>query len=393
MNILVNYRSPNIGTFPSLSMPPMEHVYSQGESKNASEINIQEGVEEVRVIMQHENQREVYNVQQLIYGNTAYLYRLLHRILSLLEETFNPNSYYNSEGYDYSKISNSISNLIDLSDFNENDRTVLSNHISHIDQSLVKFHSILLNIYDIKTSTACHNLRNYFSITPPNKSLKTSKYKMSEYITENHSGQRIALFQTLTKNPTAFKHLFLTSSIEIEKSPPDNKGNIKKEQIRIHFREGDIDLKDYFDLRINSIGLLYYDLLSVMIHDAVPNYTKPDDISKGYLATNTLCTILVMELLLIHWRDLSKCLKCYYANWARRYTFSEVIYELFKKVSEDSPIHNNVQNLHIQFMYIIEAIEREKEKYIQNFANYMKYIQREPQRSYSPIINKRYGLC
>lgn len=367
--MLVNYRSPNIRTFPSLSMPPIECVHSHGELRNRSEINIEEGIEEVRVIMQHENQREVYDIQQLIYGNTSYLYRLLHRILSLLEKTFNPNSYWNDDGYDYSKISNSISNLMHSSDFNENNRGILSAHIHHIDESVKKIYSILLNIYDIKTSTACHNLRNYFSITPPNKSQKTSKYKMSDYITENHSGQRIPLFQTLTTNPTAFKHLFSTSSIEIDKSPRNDKGEIIKGQIRIHFREGDLDLKDSFNLRINSIGLLYYDLLSAMIHDAIPSYTKPDDISKEYLATNTLCTILVMELLLIHWKDLSKCLKCYYANWARRYTFSEVIYELLEKVSEDSPIHNKIQNLHIQFMYITEAIEREKEKYMQNFAN------------------------
>ena len=365
----------------------MEYIYLQGESNNRSEINIQEGIQEIRTIMGHQNQRELYNIQQLIYGNTAYLYRLLHLILSLFQETFNPNSYYNNEGYDYSKISNLISNLLNSSDFNENDQKILFSHISHIDQSLIKFHSILLNIYDIKTSTACHNLRNYFSITPPNKSLK-----MSEYVTENHSSQRIALFQTLTKNPTAFKHLFLTSSIKIDKSPSDSTGNITKEKVRIHFRENNIDLKDYFDLRINGIGVLYYDLLSAIIHDAIPNYTKPDDISKRYLATNTLCTIIVMESLLIHWKNLSKCLKCFYANWARKYTFSELIYEIFEKVSEDSPIHNNVQNLHIQFMRITEAIEKEKERYMKNFANYIKYLQREPQPSYSPIIHKRYSL-
>ena len=392
MLFLINYWSPNIGTFPNLSMPSMERTYLQMELTGKSEVSIENGIQEMEVMRKHKNLRELYNIQQLIYGNAAYLYRLLHRILSLFEETFNPNIYHNSKGYDYSEISNSILNLLDSSDFNEDDREALSSHISHINQSLVKFHSILLNIYDIKTSTACHNLRNYFSISPPNKSLKTSKYKMSEYITENHSGQRIPLFQTFTKNPTAFKHLFLTSSIEIEKSPPDDKGNIKEKHIRIHFRERDIDIKAFFDLSTNSLGLLYHDLLSAILHDAIPHYTKPDDISKQYLASNTLCTIIVMELLLIHWKNLSKCLRCYYNNTFRRYVFSQVIYELSKKLPEDNPVSEKLFDSHVQLMDIIEAIEIERKKYTQNFANYMKYIQTEPQRSYRTIFEKKIDL-
>ena len=142
-----------------------------------------------------------------------------------------------------------MSNLLGSPDFNENDIKTLCVHLSHIGESIRKIHSILLSIFDIKTATACHNLRNYFSMTPPNESLK----KMSDYITANHSGQRVSLFQTFTENPMAFRHLFLTTSIEIEKGPPNDKGNIKKDHIRIHFREKDIDIEAFFDLRTNSI--------------------------------------------------------------------------------------------------------------------------------------------
>ena len=372
-----------MNTLPALSMPPIEHIYLGGESASKPEIEISKGIQEIEIIIKHNRRQEIYNIQQSIYRNTVCLYRLLYRILSLIEETFNPNSYYPKE---YSEISDSIMNLLGSPEFNEDDITTLCVHLSHIGESIGKIHSILLSIFDIKTATACHNLRNYFSMTPPDESLK-----MSNYITANHSGQRISLFQTFTENPMAFWHLFLTHSIEIEKHPPNDKGNIKKDHIRIHFREEGIDIAD-FDLRTNSIGNLYYDLLSAILHDAIPHYTKPDDISKRYLACNTLCTIIVMESLLINWKNLSKCLKCYYNSAFRRYVFSPVIHELSKKLSEDNPVSKKLSDVHVQLMFIIEAIEIEKERYRQNFANYMKYVQtisRDSSDSINSIIAKR----
>ena len=196
MFFFINYRYPKIRTYPSLSMPPVYHTYLEKELTDASKVSIEDGIQEMAVIYQHRGRQELYTIQQLIYGNVSFLYRLLHYILSLFEETFNPNQYEE----DYSKISDSIYTLSDLHCFNENDREVLISDISHIGQSIAKFRSILFNIYNFETATACHNLRNYFSMKPPNES-----QKMSEYITENHSSRRILLFETLTQNPIAFQ--------------------------------------------------------------------------------------------------------------------------------------------------------------------------------------------
>ena len=394
MIYLGNYTSPDIRTFPNLSIPPMEHVYFQRELTDRSEVSIERGIQEMVIIEKHENLRELYSIQQSIYGNTAYLYRLLYDILLLLEKTFNQNSYIPSGGYHedeadkYSEIWKSINRLLD--------DTLLINsknlHLNHINESLVKLHSILLELYDIKTTTACYSLRNYFSIAPPNKPAKADKYEMRDYIGDNHSNRNVQLFRTFTENPNAFKHLFLTSSIEID--PRNHQGVTKKNNTRVHFRdsEKDIDIKRYFNLDMRQIGLLYQTLLSAILHDEIPNYTKPDNISKRYLACNTLATVIVMELLLIHWEDLLEGLQCYYNDEMERYTFSRAFHEIGEKVSEDDPIEvqKNVQNLHSQFMRIIGRIDTEKERYKQNFANYMNYIETEPQYRLATIVEKRF---
>lgn len=394
MIYLGNYTSPDIRTFPNLSIPPMEHVYLQRELTDRSEVSIEKGIQEMVIIGKHENLRELYSIQQSIYGNTAYLYRLLYDILSLLEKTFNQNSYIPSGGYygdeadKGSEIWKSINHLLD--------DTLLINsknlHLNHINESLVKLHSILLELYDIKTATACYSLRNYLSIAPPNKTAKADKYEMRDYIGDNHSNRNVQLFRTFTENPNAFKHLFLTSSIEID--PRNDQGDTKKNNTRVHFRdsEKDIDIKRYFNLDMRHIGLLYQTLLSAILHDNIPNYTKPDNISKRYLACNTLATIIVMELLLIHWEDLLEGLQSYYNDEMERYTFSRAFREICEKVSEDDPIEvqKNVQTLHTHFQLIIGRIDTEKERYKQNFANYMTYIETEPQYTLATIDLKRF---
>ena len=371
----------------------MEHVYLQRELTDRSEVSIEKGIQEMVIIGKHENLRELYSIQQSIYGNTAYLYRLLYDILSLLEKTFNQNSYTPSGGYygdeadKGSEIWKSINHLLD--------DTLLINsknlHLNHINESLVKLHSILLELYDIKTATACYSLRNYLSIAPPNKTAKADKYEMRDYIGDNHSNRNVQLFRTFTENPNAFKHLFLTSSIEID--PRNDQGDTQKNNTRVHFKdsEKDIDIKRYFNLDMRHIGLLYQTLLSAILHDNIPNYTKPDNISKRYLACNTLATIIVMELLLIHWEDLLEGLQSYYNDEMERYTFSRAFREICEKVSEDDPIEvqKNVQNLHTHFQLIIGRIDTEKERYKQNFANYMNYIETEPQYTLATIDRKR----
>ena len=387
---IVNYTAPDIRTFPNLSIPPMEHVYLQRELTDRSEVSIEKGIQEMEIIGKHEKLRELYSIQQSIYGNTAYLYRLMYDILSSLEKTFNQNSYIPSGGYygnetdKGEEIWKSIDNLLD--------NTLLVNsknlHLNHINESFVKLHSILLDLYDIKTATACYSLRNYFSTAPPNK---PAKYEMRDYIADNHSNRNVRLFRTFTENPNAFKHLFLTSSIEID--PRNDQGDAKKNNTRVHFRESEknIDIKKYFNLDMRHIGFLYYTLLSAILHDDIPNYTKPDNISRRYLACNTLATIIVMELLLIHLEDLLEGLQCYYDDKMERYTFSKAFYEIGEKVSENDPIEvqKNARKLHPEFMMIIEAIEAEKERYKQNFANYMNYIEAEPQYNLKPIHHKR----
>ena len=372
----------------------MEHVYLQRELTDRSEVSIEKGIQEMVIIGKHENLRELYSIQQSIYGNTAYLYRLLYDILSLLEKTFNQNSYIPSGGYygdeadKGSEIWKSINRLLD--------DTLLINsknlHLNHINESLVKLHSILLELYDIKTATACYSLRNYLSIAPPDKPAKADKYEMRDYVGDNHSNRNVQLFRTFTENPNAFKHLFLTSSIEID--PRNDQGDTKENNTRVHFRdsEKDIDIKRYFNLDMRHIGLLYQTLLSAILHDNIPNYTKPDNISKRYLACNTLATIIVMELLLIHWEDLLEGLQSYYNDEMERYTFSRAFREICEKVSEDDPIEvqKNVQNLHTHFQLIIGRIDTEKERYKQNFANYMNYIETEPQYTLATIDLKRF---
>ena len=372
----------------------MEHVYLQRELTDRSEVSIEKGIQEMVIIGKHENLRELYSIQQSIYGNTAYLYRLLYDILSLLEKTFNQNSYIPSGGYygdeadKGSEIWKSINRLLD--------DTLLINsknlHLNHINESLVKLHSILLELYDIKTATACYSLRNYLSIAPPDKPAKADKYEMRDYVGDNHSNRNVQLFRTFTENPNAFKHLFLTSSIEID--PRNDQGDTKENNTRVHFRdsEKDIDIKRYFNLDMRHIGLLYQTLLSAILHDNIPNYTKPDNISKRYLACNTLATIIVMELLLIHWGDLLEGLQSYYNDEMERYTFSRAFREICEKVSEDDPIEvqKNVQNLHTHFQLIIGRIDTEKERYKQNFANYMNYIETEPQYTLATIDLKRF---
>ena len=98
-----------------------------------------------------------------------------------------------------------------------------------------------------------------------------------------------------------------------------------------------------------------------------------------------------MELLLIHWEDLLEGLQSYYNDEMERYTFSRAFREICEKVSEDDPIEvqKNVQNLHTHFQLIIGRIDTEKERYKQNFANYMNYIETEPQYTLATIDRKR----
>ena len=84
-------------------------------------------------------------------------------------------------------------------------------------------------------------------------------------------------------------------------------------------------------------------------------------------------------------------LQCYYNDEMERYTFSRAFYEIYEKVSEDDTIEvqKNALSLHSQFMKIIVAIDAEKERYKQNFANYMNYIETEPQYTLAPIHHKK----
>ena len=385
ISVFINYWCPKIGTYPSLSMPPIYHTYSEKELTNDPKVRIEDGIQEIGVIYQHRERQELYTIQQSLYGNASYLYRLLHYILSLFEETFNPNRYEEDSG----KISDSIYPLSNSQCFNENDREVLISDISHIGQSIEKIRSILFNIYNFETATACHNLRNYFSMKPPNES-----QKMSEYITENHSSQRILLFKTLTQNPIAFQHLLLTSSIEIEEVYPDNSSKPSNKHIRIHFREKDIDIEHHFTLNATDIGMLYYTLLSAVLHDAIPEYTKPDDINKKHLAFNALCSTIVMELLLIHWKKLSRSLKFFYNSGFQRNVFSQLIYKLGEELSDgntlldnNDPVCQKLFKMHVELMNIIEMAESQIKEYRRNFTNYMNYIQ-TPKGRYGNIFHK-----
>ncbi len=393
-NHFVNYRHPDLPTLPSLSMPSMERTYLNA-SKDliySPEINVSDAIEELDMMRKNDSIRDLYSMQQLFYNNASYLYRLLYHTLTLFSETFNPNSYYEIiDGDDnstkYSKADNIINEMLNLSnEFDDHDSELLYHHVNYIDQSLLKIHSILLDIHFVRTSSVCNGLRNYFSTKPT----QNKKLKMSEYITNKKLSNRTdLLFQILTENSVAYKHIFLTRSIEIEKMPTDNKGNPKKNHIRINFKESDSDSFGYFDLKISEgIGKIYYGFLSAIIHDAIPIYTKPDNISNQYLPCNILCTVITMEILLIIWEDLATYLKFYCNEDMKRYTFSKWIYDLVKNVSNDSSIHNRIFALHTRLMCIIESVETEKLRYIQNFDRYINYIQSEQQ--YRTIIEKKF---
>ena len=148
----------------------------------------------------------MYNIQQALYRNTSCVYRLLCMTLFSLEQAFNPNKY----NVDYSEIDSPMYDMLNASDLNGINGNNLSSYMIYMEESLIKIHTILLNIYNIRTATAAYNLRSHFSIVPPNYRLKSpSKYKMSDFITEHHLSHRIQIYQMLTANPIAFKHLFL----------------------------------------------------------------------------------------------------------------------------------------------------------------------------------------
>ena len=57
MSILyyINYDAPQIKTFPNLSMPPVEHIYLHGKSKNKPEIDIKKGINEIGFLSHNED--------------------------------------------------------------------------------------------------------------------------------------------------------------------------------------------------------------------------------------------------------------------------------------------------------------------------------------------------
>ncbi len=372
MNTLyyINYRAPRIKTFPNLSMPPVESIFLHGKSKNKPEINIKKGISEIDFLSYNEYYYELYNIQQALYRNTSSVYRLLCMILFSLEQAFNPNTY----NVDYSEIDSPMVDMLNLSELNGINGENLSSYMIYMDESLIKIHTILLNIYDIRTATSAYNLRNHFSITPPNYRLKSSKYKMSDFITEYHLWNRIKIYQMLTDNPITFIHLFLDGDINVNKVP-NNK-------IQIQFSRNYIRPTNYvstryqFDLNTEGIGILYYTFLSTILHDAIPNHARPDDISQKHLAINALCTIMVMELLLIHWRHLSKYLKFYYNGGSRKHTFCQLLNEMSEQVSSsNTTISNRLHNMHVQLMNIINIAEMEIKNYKSNFNDYVKHVQ------------------
>ena len=131
-----------------------------------------------------------------------------------------------------------------------------------------------------------------------------------------------------------------------------------------------------FDLNTEGIGILYHTFLSTILHDAIPNHARPDDISQKHLAINALCTIIVMELLLIHWRHLSKYLKFYYNGGSRKHIFSKLLSEMSEQVSSsNTTISNRLGNMHAQLMNIIRIAEMEIKNYKSNFNDYVKHVQ------------------
>ena len=189
----------------------------------------------------------------------------------------------------------------------------------------------------------------------------------------------------------------MTSSIEIEEVYPDDNSNPSNKHIHIHFRENDIDIEHHFTLNATNIGMLYYTLLSAVLHDAIPEYTKPDDINKKHLAFNGLCSIIVMELLLIHWEKLSRSLKFFYNSGFGRNVFSQLIYKLGDELSGGNPLDRNNPvgqkffEMHVELMHIIEMAESQIKEYRRNFTNYMNYIQTE-KHGYSNILHKYFNI-
>lgn len=372
MNVLyyINYNAPPIKTFPNLSMPPVEHIYLHGKSKNKPEIDIKKGINEIGFLSYNKDYYELYNIQQALYRNTSCVYRLLCMTLLSLEKAFNPNTY----NVDYSEISSPMLGMLSASDFNGINGENLSSYMIYMEESLIKIHATLLNIYNTRTATAAYNLRSHFSITPPNYRLKSlSKYKMSDFITEHHLSHRIRIYQMLTANPIAFKYLFLDGHVESKR--------ISNNKIRIYFSRANMKPTNYvptryeFSLNVKGIGLLYQTFLSAILHDAMPNYARPDDISQRHLAINTLCTIIVMELLLIHWDHLSKYLQFYYNQDQGVYTFCKLLSDLSKQMEDNNTtISQRLFNMHVQLMDIISTAEMEIKNYRSNFTNYMEYM-------------------
>ena len=63
---IVNYEAPKIVTLPVLSMPPIEHIYSGGESANKPEIELSKGIEEIETMIKHNGRQEIYSIQQSV---------------------------------------------------------------------------------------------------------------------------------------------------------------------------------------------------------------------------------------------------------------------------------------------------------------------------------------
>ena len=107
----------------------------------------------------------------------------------------------------------------------------------------------------------------------------------------------------------------------------------------------------------------------------MPNYARPDDISQKHLAINTLCTIIVMELLLIHWDHLSKYLQFYYNHDESKYTFCALLSDLSKQMDDNNTtISERLFDMHVQLMHIISTAEMEMKNYRSNFTNYVEYM-------------------
>ena len=339
------------------------------------------------IIIKNRGLRELYDIQQSIYNSASMAYRLLYKITLLFEKFFNPNSYYNTQDYEHGKISELIHDRLNsLEAITQSDLESLSDYILFMDQSLIKLHTILFDVNNIKTATACNDLRNYFSLKPPEKTIS----KMDGYITKNHSESRAKLIlHAFTEVRFAFMHIMLTSGIQIEKNPPDKSG-----WIRIHFKDSEDDggSEGSFDFRNNEIGLFYYDLMCAFLHDAMPSYTKPDNISKKYLACNILCTNIIMELLIMNWNNLIKYMKGYYNEGMGRYVFSKIAYGLYSGDSKgDSPINYPAYDFHVGFMDIAELMDIEIKKYSKNFSRYIEHIQTVLPRSHiNPILHKKY---